>query len=107
MTGMPHILDGQALAQTLRAQLQQAIEQRSRAPGLAVIQVGEDPASSIYVRNKEPLVPLLVFTPSSATFRRMSLKKHCKLVSKRTTQIRASTVFYCKHHCQHTCALAH
>jgi methylenetetrahydrofolate dehydrogenase (NADP+)/methenyltetrahydrofolate cyclohydrolase len=50
------ILDGTALAATLRS----AIAERSRAvtanagrkPGLAVILVGDDPASKVYVRNK-------------------------------------------------------
>ncbi|MCO6523649.1 MAG: bifunctional methylenetetrahydrofolate dehydrogenase/methenyltetrahydrofolate cyclohydrolase FolD [Candidatus Schmidhempelia sp.] len=50
------IIDGKALAQQIRDQIKQRIEQRLiqglRAPGLAVIQVGADPASEIYVRNK-------------------------------------------------------
>lgn len=51
------ILDGKALAQTLLQQLQTEIEalkfQFGRAPGLAVIMVGDNPASAAYVRNKE------------------------------------------------------
>ncbi|WP_392566988.1 bifunctional methylenetetrahydrofolate dehydrogenase/methenyltetrahydrofolate cyclohydrolase FolD [Utexia brackfieldae] len=50
------IIDGKALAQQVRDEVKQKIEQRLerglRAPGLAVIQVGADPASNIYVRNK-------------------------------------------------------
>lgn len=50
------LLDGKALAATLRDQMRDAVEDRvSRAlptPGLAVIQVGTDPASSVYVRLK-------------------------------------------------------
>jgi methylenetetrahydrofolate dehydrogenase (NADP+)/methenyltetrahydrofolate cyclohydrolase len=48
------IIDGNALARTLRAELAQrvrSIETRVR-PGLAVVLVGEDPASQVYVRNK-------------------------------------------------------
>ena len=50
------ILDGQALAATLRADLKKQMAARDaanlRAPGLAVILVGEDPASKIYVKHK-------------------------------------------------------
>ncbi len=46
------ILDGKALATTLRAELKEKIEKTTRKPGLAVVIVGEDQASRIYVRNK-------------------------------------------------------
>ena len=49
-------LDGRALAQTLRnriaAQVSAWHAEGRRAPGLAVILVGNDPASEVYVRNK-------------------------------------------------------
>ena len=46
------IIDGKALAQKLRAELKIKIENSEKKPGLAVVIVGEDPASRIYVRNK-------------------------------------------------------
>lgn len=46
------LLDGKTLAAQLRAQLKEKIGQSSFALGLAVVIVGEDPASKIYVRNK-------------------------------------------------------
>ena len=49
------ILDGNALAQKLRAGFTQEADQLAAQgirPGLAVILVGEDPASQVYVRNK-------------------------------------------------------
>jgi methylenetetrahydrofolate dehydrogenase (NADP+)/methenyltetrahydrofolate cyclohydrolase len=50
------ILDGRLIAAEIRADLRERVAQRAangqRAPGLAVIQVGDDPASSVYVRNK-------------------------------------------------------
>ncbi len=46
------ILDGKALAEKLRMQLKEKIDQKERKPGLAVVIVGENPASKIYVRNK-------------------------------------------------------
>jgi len=51
------ILDGKALALEIREDLKQHIpalsEKLGRKPGIAVVLVGDDPASAIYVRNKE------------------------------------------------------
>ena len=51
------ILDGKALAQKIRTQLQVRVQnlqvQIGRPPGLAVLMVGDNPASAVYVRNKE------------------------------------------------------
>lgn len=53
---MAEIIDGKQLAADMRAQLKTKIEEYSaksgREIGLAVVLVGEDPASQIYVRNK-------------------------------------------------------
>lgn len=50
------LLDGKALAaqlrQTMQKQVQARIEHGLRPPGLAVIVVGENPASQVYVRHK-------------------------------------------------------
>jgi methylenetetrahydrofolate dehydrogenase (NADP+)/methenyltetrahydrofolate cyclohydrolase len=50
------IIDGKAIANEIRAGIRQRVEQRLaadlRRPGLAVILVGNHPASEIYVRNK-------------------------------------------------------
>ena len=49
------IIDGNALSQKLRADVTQrttALKARGITPGLAVILVGENPASQVYVRNK-------------------------------------------------------
>ena len=54
---MPNILDGRKLAQEMELILQQTIESglevANRPPGLAVIRVGNDPASGVYVNYKE------------------------------------------------------
>ena len=51
------LLDGQAIAEQIRGELSARVESyRSRTgtvPGLAVVLVGDDPASHVYVRNKE------------------------------------------------------
>ena len=49
------LIDGTALSKTIRAQVAEraaALTARGHKPGLAVILVGEDPASQVYVRNK-------------------------------------------------------
>ena len=50
------IIDGKAAAASLRADVAVEVAQfraiTGRAPGLAVVLVGEDPASAVYVRNK-------------------------------------------------------
>ena len=51
------LLDGKALAQKIQHELQQTIAalvpKAGRSPGLAVLMVGDNPASAVYVRNKE------------------------------------------------------
>ncbi|HEY9822293.1 MAG TPA: bifunctional methylenetetrahydrofolate dehydrogenase/methenyltetrahydrofolate cyclohydrolase FolD [Candidatus Sericytochromatia bacterium] len=51
------LLDGKALAQRIQAQLQEQVQQlvlaNGRPPGLAVLMVGDNPASAAYVRGKE------------------------------------------------------
>lgn len=49
------IIDGKALAKEKRAEIAkqvEALKEKGVTPGLAVVLVGEDPASQIYVRNK-------------------------------------------------------
>ena len=46
------IIDGKALALKLRVELKEKIDRSAVKPGLAVVIVGNDPASQIYVRNK-------------------------------------------------------
>lgn len=47
------LLDGKALANDILDKLSLKVEQLDTAPNLLVIQVGNDHASSVYVRNKE------------------------------------------------------
>ncbi len=49
---MAHIIDGKALSNTLKEELAQQVSEMDHKPGLAVILVGEDPASKVYVNNK-------------------------------------------------------
>ena len=48
-----NIIDGKQIAKDLRIKIANEVKTHKRPPGLAVILVGEDPASAVYVRNKE------------------------------------------------------
>ncbi|MBE6754258.1 MAG: bifunctional methylenetetrahydrofolate dehydrogenase/methenyltetrahydrofolate cyclohydrolase FolD [Ruminococcaceae bacterium] len=53
---MPQIIDGKAISAKVRAEVAEqtaALKQRGITPGLAVIIVGDDPASRVYVNNKK------------------------------------------------------
>jgi methylenetetrahydrofolate dehydrogenase (NADP+)/methenyltetrahydrofolate cyclohydrolase len=54
---MATLLDGRRLASTIEARLAAVIEaglaSTARPPGLAVLRIGDDPASGVYVANKE------------------------------------------------------
>ncbi|MCC0177457.1 bifunctional methylenetetrahydrofolate dehydrogenase/methenyltetrahydrofolate cyclohydrolase FolD [Waterburya agarophytonicola K14] len=54
---IPQILDGKALAQKIQLELKEKVatleSKIGRPPGLAVLMVGDNPASAVYVRNKE------------------------------------------------------
>lgn len=53
---MAKLIDGKAISAALREQIKQEtrlLAEQGITPGLAVVIVGEDPASQVYVRNKE------------------------------------------------------
>lgn len=53
---MPQIIDGKRISQEIKDELKERVAQlkaEGKEIALAVIQVGEDPASSVYVRNKK------------------------------------------------------
>ena len=49
---MTQIIDGKQIAKDLRAELAERVKALDITPGLAVVLVGNDPASDVYVRNK-------------------------------------------------------
>lgn len=68
------LLDGKALANDILDKLSLKVKQLDTAPNLVVIQVGNDPASSVYVRNKE------------RTAERVGIKSETVKLSKHITQ---------------------
>ena len=47
------VLNGTQLAQKIRSQIRQQLKRLTFTPGLAVIQVGNDPASTLYIKHKQ------------------------------------------------------
>lgn len=47
------LIDGKMSSNEIRSEISNEVSKMKRKPGLCVILVGEDPASSVYVRNKE------------------------------------------------------
>lgn len=68
------LLDGKALANDILDKLSLKVNRLDTAPNLVVIQVGNDPASSVYVRNKE------------RTAERVGIKSETIKLSKHITQ---------------------
>ena len=58
---MARLLNGRRIAKALSAGLRERAAVLSRAPGLSVVQVGEDPASSVYVGKKQSRARALGF----------------------------------------------
>ncbi len=47
------ILNGTHLAQQIRSEIRRELKKLTFTPGLAVVQVGDDPASTVYIRHKQ------------------------------------------------------
>jgi methylenetetrahydrofolate dehydrogenase (NADP+) / methenyltetrahydrofolate cyclohydrolase len=58
---MARILNGRRIAKALSGGLRERVAVLDRAPGLSVVQVGEDPASSVYVGKKQSRARALGF----------------------------------------------
>ena len=47
------LLDGSRLAKRVRSQIRRKLKKLTFTPGLAVVQVGDDPASTLYIKHKQ------------------------------------------------------
>ncbi len=97
---MTQILDGKALARDLNQALVPRIQALDPAPGLAVIRVGEDPASVIYVTLKGKVATRLglvhreIVLPDTAT--ESELLAHVAALN----PMRPSTASWCRSRCR-------
>lgn len=55
------IINGKKIAEQLKEQIKQQVKLLVRKPGLAIILIGDDPASQIYVNNKEKACKIVGF----------------------------------------------
>lgn len=83
------IIDGKALAAQVKANVKQQVAQRLAsglsAPGLAVIQVGSDPASHIYVNNKRKACDEVGFISRAYDYREATTGELLDLISQLNT----------------------
>ncbi|MCX8664759.1 bifunctional methylenetetrahydrofolate dehydrogenase/methenyltetrahydrofolate cyclohydrolase FolD [Gilliamella sp. B2840] len=79
-----NIIDGKLLAKQIRddiaSKVKQRIENGLSVPGLAVVQVGSDPASKIYVRNKQKACDDVGFASFSYDFPTSSTEELLTLI---------------------------
>jgi len=68
-------IDGKAVAAKVRADVGEAVKVLPRQPTLAVVLVGEDPASQVYVRSKKRSACALFTTACRTRFHRLSLRR--------------------------------
>ena len=75
------IIDGKVIASELRARVADEVARVQRAhgvtPGLAVVLVGSDPASQVYVRSKHKQTQAAGRRRSSTCCRPMSSRSNC------------------------------
>ncbi len=92
------LIDGAALARSLRAQVAEraaALTARGRPPGLAVILVGNDAASAVYVRNKVKDCEESGIRSVLNAFPSQPRKQTCWPASRHSTLIPPFTAFWC------------
>ena len=76
---MAQIIDGKKISQDIKDELKEkvtALKDTGTEVALAVIQVGNDPASSVYVETKRRLASILVSGPYPMNSRRRQPKMH-------------------------------
>lgn len=80
------IIEGKYLAEQKRKKIKQNVIERlkkgKRAPGLAVIQVGDDPASTIYVKNKRQACQEVGFMSFFYDFKEVTTESLLDLITK-------------------------
>ena len=74
------IIDGKEISEKIRKRIKsfgsELIEKSGKVPGLAVVLVGDNPASRVYVRNKTEKQKRLGFNLLNINLTKMSLKKN-------------------------------
>lgn len=71
------VMDGKALAAKVKERVRRQVEQLDIKPGLAVVLVGDDPASRVYVNGKKKTAESAEFTVRSTPCRGRPPRKSC------------------------------
>lgn len=91
-------IDGTLISQTVRSEVAARVKARVqaglRAPGLAVVLVGEDPASQVYVAVNAVPVKKSVLSPNLSIYPPPLAKKPCCHWLKNSITIRKSMAFW-------------
>ncbi|GJM76438.1 hypothetical protein HMSSN036_86540 [Paenibacillus macerans] len=80
MTMTAPIINGKQVSEEIRANIRQEVEElktQNFTPGLAVVLVGEDPASQVYVRNKEKPAMTWAIIPKFTVCRLPPRRRSC------------------------------
>lgn len=83
---MAKILDGKAVSASVKEQVANetaALKEKGITPGLAVVIVGDDPASHVYVNNKRRRAPRLASIRRNTRCPRRLRRRSCWLSLKR------------------------
>lgn len=84
------IIDGKLLSQQIRSDIAKKVSKRKqeglRVPGLAVIQVGNNPASKIYVQNKQKACDEVGFSSFAYEFEHSTTEELLALIDKLNVQ---------------------
>ena len=92
------IIDGRAVAAEVRAECRTRVQRLNErfgiVPGLAVVLVGENPASVVYVRNKVRACADVGIRSSKLQFAGMSIRQSSFEQSNSSTAIPISTEFW-------------
>ena len=71
------LIDGKKVSGQIRKRLAEEVQElkkkTGKTPGLATVLVGDDPASAVYVRNKNKICGELIEPPQSITSRSASI----------------------------------
>ena len=97
------IIDGNAIAKSIRAELTKVVDEWQalghRQPGLAVILVGNDPASEVYVKGKRRDCEQVGVHSTALHLPENTRNRPLRIISTNSTRMSLLTVFWCKHPC--------
>ncbi len=103
---MAQLIDGKKLAEDVVSMVKRETEKLVNAtgvvPGIAVVIVGEDPASQVYVASKGKRPRNVALFPFSTICRKMRRSRNFSTLSTASTMIQPFMAFWCSCHCQST-----